>query len=712
MRQVITIRRIVASLLLQTVWFSVALGLVEKGSETALVRSEVRSSNGVAALLPDDGPRFDQPAPGQEASQFLEAVTAFRRGDYEAAQAGFDAFAMLYPESVLIPAAVSFNAELTVLAEPVNRKRAEAVSQYRTLIRAYPKDSNAVRAEWRIGDLYREMEWLHEAQSAYEGALGRAHEPRDKERAMLGLALTFGALGRWKDAEQAFQTIRRHTVDDRAFMYATRGLAAALYGQHRELEAQPLYDSLYQRWPMLLRGDPALLQQYCHVLFDTNRMLQARDICTLLVNLHPARVDVGAELVRVGDSCRRLGQQKCAEMFYVAAHTQYEQSAAGATARLRLARMEQEIAAVAGEDLLYMKVRGIMRGAPLSYLDASGFEEMYRRVAEEHELDQLGSEALFRLAEYHELKKDETKAIHAYYDVTKRVGKVERDPWPQSAGERLTAMLRPQLEAALNAHDDLTALALFHWHGANPEQYYAGTDLLLKLAEIHRRNGFTAQAVRLYQVLVRDMKAAPLHEAALIGLGQSYMDQRDFPAAQKVLERARFLYPLSAKASEVSGLLTSALQEQGNRRQAVRMMRAWLQAHPKDAGRGRVQLSLARTLAEDGKAEEALAAFNEAAKTGALRHNDDRLLMADLLTQQRSHQQALELYRQVLASHPDPEAGEWAKVQVVRNLAARPPGHADRKPSEPLSPAEDLLLSRAASAIHNSSRFAKAEEGD
>ncbi len=712
MRHLITVKRIVAGLLIQTVWFAPALGREAPGTPPAAVRPTDPMPIPSAFALPDDGPRFDQPAPSQEAAQFLEAVTAYRRGAYEAAQSGFDAFVMLYPESALIPASVAFNAELTVLNEPVNRKRAEAVNQYRTLIRAYPKDSNAVRAEWRIGDLYREMEWFHEAQSAYEQALGRAQDAGDKERAILGLALTFGSLGRWKDAVEAFQTIRKHTVDDRAFMHATRGLASALYAQHREQDAQPLYESLYQRWPQVLRGDPVLLQQYCHVLFETNRMLQARDACTLLVNLYPASIDAGAVMVRVGDSCRRLGQQKCAEVFYMAAHTHYGASAAGVTARLRLARMEQEIAAVAGEDFLYMKVRGLLRGAPPSYLDASGFEEMYRQIGTEHELDQLGSEALFRLAEYYELKKDETKAIQTYHEVTGRAGKVERDPWPKAAGERLTVMLKPRLEAALNAHDDLTALTLFHWHGANPEQHYVGTDILLKLAEIHRRKGFAVQAVRLYQALVRDMKAASMHEAALIGLGQSYLDQRDFPAAQKVLERVRFLYPLSANSTTVSRLLTTALQEQGNRRGALRIMRAWLQAHPKDVERGRVQLSLARALADDGKPEEALAAFNEAAKVGALRGHDDLLLMADLLTQQRSHQRALELYRQVLAAHPDPEAAEWAKVQIVRNLAAQPDGSKVQKRVETFAPQGDLLLSRATSAIQNSMRTAKAEEGD
>ncbi len=714
MRLAITFNRILVGFLAQALWISVASGVESPALPATPAQDSTGEGQGksASATLPDDGPRYGQLADGQESSQFREAVAAFRRGQWEAARSGFDAFGMLYPESPLLPATVAFNAELTVLADPTNRRRAEAVNQYRGLIRAYPKDSNTIRAEWRIGDFYREMEWLHEAQSAYEQALGRAHDAKDKDRAMLGLAVTFGMLGRWRDAEQAFQTIRKQTADDRTFMHATRGLASALYGQRREQEALPLLDSLHQRWPRLFRTDPVLLEQYCNVLFETDRMLQARDACTLLVNLYPAKIDAGSVLIRIGDSCRRLGQQKCAELFYVDAHNRYGEFAAGVTAKLRLARMEQEIAATADDDFLYMKVRGLMRGAPLSYLDDASFQELYRRIASEHELDALGSEALFRLAEYHELRKEEPQAIEAYHDVAGRSGKVDRDPWPKTAGERLTAILRPRLIAALEANDDLTALTIFHWHGSDPERHYAGTEILLKMAEIHRRKGFSAEAVRLYQALVRDMKAASLHETALVGLGQSYLDQQDYPAAQRVLERAKFLYPLSAKGTYVSGLLVTAMREQGNRGGAVRAMRAWLKAHPKDPERARVQLVLARTLAEDRKSDDALAVFDDAARQGIVRNNGDLLTMADLLTEKHAYQRALELYRKVLSSRPDPDDAAWAQVQVVRNMIAQ--NHTAKAPAVPdtVQPSRDLLLDRAASAIRTSLRVMKAEEGE
>ncbi|BCA54824.1 conserved exported protein of unknown function [Nitrospira sp. KM1] len=663
--------------------------------------------------LPDDGPRFDAAVQGPEAQQFYDGVSAFRRGHYDAARAAFDGFATRNPESGLFPASVAFNAELTLQQEASNRKRAEAVNQYRGLVRAYPKDPNTVRAEWRIGDLYRAMGWFQEAKSAYEQALGRSQTERDTSRAMLGFALACSALGKWKEAELAFATVRKQASDDRMFMHATRGLASALYTQQQVADAQPLYDMLHRRWPTMMRQDAVLLSQYCAVLFDTNRMLQARDVCTVLYNMYPSRTEGGAALIRVGDSCRKLGQQKCSEVFYTVARTLYPNATAGAYARLRLTQMEQELAAVAAEDFLYMKVRGLMRGADSTYLDDAGFRRTYLDMASAHDADMLGSEALYHLAEYHESRKAPEEAVRIYHQVSIRAGKIEHDPWPAAAGDRLVTLLKPRLESALAARDEFNVVSLFHWHGSAPEQHYTGTDILLRVADIHRRQGFSAQAVHLYQSLVRDLKAARFHEEALIGLGQSYLDQRDYVAAQKVLERTRFLYPQSLKGPMVSKLLISSLRGQENYHGAAKLMRTWLRLHPNDRERASIQLMLARTLAEDRQPEEALAAFDEAVRAGTVSPtNDDRLVLADLLSHKHSPQRALELYRQVLTAHPEREEAAWAQLQIVRNLSGRRDTALARAIPTALSLGGDPLLQRATTAIQGNPPDSLIEQGE
>ena len=74
----------------------------------------------------------------------------------------------------------------------------------------------------------------------------------------------------------------------------------------------------------------------------------------------------------------------------------------------------------------------------------------------------------------------------------------------------------------------------------------------MEVADAHRRLGFSTEAVHLYQTLVTNRKVAPLHEAVLIGLGESYLDQFD-PAGSQ--ERVRkFSSSVSAEPTITAGL--------------------------------------------------------------------------------------------------------------------------------------------------------------
>lgn len=660
--------------------------------------------------LPDEGPRYKHLVEGPDSLQFQEAVAAFKHGQYAIARAGFTALVKRDLDNSQVASAKAFLAELTPLEDPTAHGRSEAITQYRSLIRLYPKDTNASRALWRIGDLYAEMGWFQEAIVAYEYATSRVLAHADADRAMLSWGVTLESRERWAEAERAFVTIRKRTTDDRMLMRATAGLANVLCALQRKREAQPLYDLLYQRWPDFLRSDPHLLQQYGDILAGTDQLQRARAIDTLLYNLYPSSPHAGAALVRLGDNHSGLGLQQQAEMFYLTAQAQYAGTPEAVLARMRLARSDQKVAASAGESLLRKKVEGLVRGRSDSYPEASE-EETLNAIATEHAQDVLGSEALFHLAAHHELQGVLPRVIQTYLDVTRRVGTVEHDPWPQEARLRLATLLRPQLEAALKAGNDVQVVALFHSHGHAPEQHYTGTRLLLEVAESHRRMGFFAEAARLYQTLVRDRKAATLHEAALIGLGESYLGQREFAAARNVFESFRLQYPQSPQSILVVRQLTTAMLEQGDHRSAIRLMRQWLRSHPREPERGWMQLTLARTLAADHQTGEAVAAFEEAGRQKFIQSQSDRLMHADLLTTLNKHQQAVDLYQRILASNPAPDQAEWARLQIVRNLATQQRHGPVRAVLTPGAGTGDPFLYRVTEAIQTSIRVTTEKEG-
>ncbi len=648
--------------------------------------------------LPDDGPRYDRTVEGPGALQFQEAVKALARGQYAVARSGFDALAALDSTSTLIPPLKAFMAELTLLEDPTDHGRREAITQYRSIIGAYTKNPNAFRAFWRVGDLYTDMGWYQEAIVAYQYALSRDLPRHDMDRSLLALGVTLGKLGRWTEAERAFETVRERAMDDRLVVRATFDLANALYVQRRKRDAVPLYDFLYRRWPNLLKQNPDALQQYGDALFEVQELKRACEIDLLLYNLFPSSGYAGTALVRLGDSHRRLGLSAPAEVFYTAAQTQYADTAAAIVARIRLSRQEQEVAASAGEGFLRKKVEGMIHGSGSSYLDASKGEEIYKAIALEHQGDILGSEALYYLAEHYELRGNPVRGIKVYQDVTRRIGVIPDDPWPQTAGLHLASLLKPRLEVALKDKKDVLTIMLFHSHGHAPEQYYTGTRTLLEVADRHRRLGFSTEAVHLYQTLVKNRKATAFHEEALLGLGESYLDQMDPAAARSVFESFRLQYPQSARSPMASRQLTTAMLEQGDRRSAIRVMKHWTRLHPRDMAQGWMSLTLARTLGEEGKREEAAAAFENALRNNVLREPQDLLSYADLLLQLNQPERALDLYRQVLKSGPGPAEAEWARVQIILNLGSKNRNGARSIASAPDEKFDDPLFYRTAGA--------------
>jgi len=352
-----------------------------------------------------------------------------------------------------------------------------------------------------------------------------------------------------------------------------------------------------------------------------------------------------------------------------------------------------------------------MRGSRVSYLESFQGEAFYKAIAKDHPNDLLGSEALFQVAAHYELHGATARAVRAYLAVTQRAGVAAHDPWPQEARLRLAAMLKPRIEAALKAKNDMRVVTLFHSQGQAPEQHYAGTRLLLEVAEAHQRLGFSVEAARLYQILVRDRKAVKFHESALIGLGESYLDCHDSSAARNVFENFRLQYPQSPQSMLVLRHLTTAMLEQGDRRSVIRLMRRWLRAHPREPERGWMQLTLAKTLADDHQSGEAVAAFEEAERHKFIQSPSDRLIFADLLAALKRPQQAVELYQRILASNPEPDQAVWARLQIVRTLATQKRHGLVPALLTPGAGTGDPLLHRTAEAIEASLRVTTEKEG-
>jgi len=661
----------------------------------------------LAQPLPDDGPRAEGQSSGIDGLAWQEGRSAYKKGAWGEAQRFFEKIVNDHPESSLVPSAKAFLVELSLQDESVAPNRSEAIQEYKKLLRDHPQSSNARRAEWRIADLYFEQGWFQEAQAFYEQAMAHSlHLPFDGNRALLGLGYTFITTGKWRDAEHAFANLRKQSENDQLLRAATVGLAHALFRQKRLAEAQPLYDLSYRRWPHLIKGDPVTLQRYAITEAHVHHDVSARDLMLLFYNLYPRHGYAPKALLYVAETLRSAGQRPLAEFVYALIPSIYPQSHLDSTAKLRLATLLSENNGSAEGKMLSPTVGAMIHNVPVPIQTDASYRSLLEEIALREADNPTGSEALFYLGKEYEKASDLNRALRTYKEMTFRTAN-GGESWALKAAERLSALLVPWIEAAIASHDDWTVVGLFHRHGALAEQRYAGSPVLLEIAESHRRLGFTSEAVRLFQQMLKAQKDSALVEPVLMGLGKLYLDQRDPEAARKVLERYRFQFPVGRYEGEVLYLLISAMRQQRDLQGLLHLCRTWLLRHPVHRERPAMYLQLAKTLGELEKLGESALAYEEAFKAGATQSVATLLSYADTLSRLNRHESAVAAYRSVLEKKPTAHQAEWAHLQTAKHWTALKQYDRATIALAELAVADDQMINRVAASLKLSLQTAR-----
>jgi tetratricopeptide (TPR) repeat protein len=654
--------------------------------------------------LPDEGPRQEGQSSGIDGLAWQEGWSAYRKNAWPEAQRFFGTIVKEHPESPLVPSAKAFLVELLLRDDVTGQIRSEAIQEYKKLLRDHPQSSNARRAEWRVADLYFEQGAFQEAQAFYENAMAHSvNLPFDGNRALLGLGYTFMAMGKWSDAEHAFANVRKRSEDEQLLQGATLGLAHALFREQRFSEAQPIYDISYRRWPHLLRGDPLSLQQYAVTQVKLQHEASARELMLLFYNLHPRHEYAPTALLHVAESLRAGAKQPLAEFVYALILSLYPDSTSDATAKLRLAALRAENMLPAGSNALGLTVSAMIHNVPVPDQSDASYRSLLEEIATREASNSMGSEALYYLGKGYEYAGDTNRALQTYKEITLRATK-NNDLWAMKASERLSALLTPWIEAAIASHDDLTVVSLFHRQGAMAEQHYARSPVLLNIAESHRRLGFSPEAVRLYQQILKSHNDSVLLEAALIGLGGIYLDQRDPEAARKVLERYRFQFPIGKYNVEVLHLLIEAMRQQRDLQGLLHLCRMWLLRHPVHPERPAMYVELAKTLGELDKLDESALAYEEAFKAGAVQASNTLVSYADTLSRLNRHERAITAYQLVLAKKPNVSHADWARLQTANHWAALKQYDRATVALAELDVTEDPILNRLSASLKTSLR--------
>ncbi|MGZ8375206.1 MAG: tetratricopeptide repeat protein [Nitrospira sp.] len=659
---------------------------------------------GLAQPLPDDGPRQEGQSSGIDGLAWQEGQSAYRKNAWPEAQRFFGKIVKEHPESPLAPSAKAFLVELLLRDEVTGKTRSEAIQEYKTLLRDHPQSPNARRAEWRIADLYFEQGALQEAQAFYENAMAHSvNLPFDSNRALLGLGYTFMAMGKWSDAEHAFANVRRRSEDEQLLQGATLGLAHALFREQRFSEAQPIYNLSYQRWPHLLRGDPLSLQRYAVTQVKLHQEVSARELMLLFYNLYPRHEYAPAALLHVAEGLRAGAKPMLAEFVYALIPSLYPYSAVGTTAKLRLAALRAENMLPAGSNALGLTVSAMIHNVPIPDQTDASYRSLLEEIATREVNNPMGSEARYYLSRGYENAGDTNRALQTYKEITRRATN-KNDLWAIKSAERLSALLTPWIEAAIASRDDLTVVSLFHRQGAMAEQRYARSPVLLHIAESHRRLGFSPEAVRLYQQVLKSSNDSAVLEGALNGLGGIYLDQRDPEAARKVLERYPFQFPIGKYETEVLYLLIESMRQQRDLQGLLHLCRMWLLRHQVHPERPAMYLELAKTLRELDKLDESALAYEEAFKVGAVQASNTLVSYADTLSRLNRHERAITAYQLVLAKKPSVSHADWARLQTANHWTALKQYDRATVALAELGVTDDPMLNRLSASLKTSLR--------
>lgn len=620
--------------------------------------------------FPDEGPRAEPWVSEEQLHALQPGREAFAAEQWDAALWMFARVEEQAGEPGLAAIARALRAETVYRRQATSQFRLDAIDVYQGLIRDFPQSANASRAGWRVGDLFAEQGWQVEAQAAYERAARDAVLPHDTTRAFLGLGLMYVETERWKDAVQTLKGLRNNELDEVSRGWVTFGLAEGLYALGRRSEAGGYFRTLAERWPDRLRFSPSALLHAADIEQASGRPEPARRLRLLFYNLYPTHPDAPGTLVTLGDNLQVAGRPREAELFYGLAVQWHARTEAAEVAKLRLARLGQELTKQPGRPPFAIEIGSVLYGAHHAPLSLEAQRQVFQSVSESHQDRALASEALFLLAEHHLRNEQPAEAQAVLQRVCEREGLVAGDIWPGRARQQLAQLLRPEMAASIRMADDFQTVQLFHRYGSCPDWKSGHVDLLLHVAEAHRRLGFLEPAVHLYQQVLRDLQGAAFRDHALIGLGRTYLDQRDGAAARRVFERYQLEYPLGALKADALRSLSESWALMGDAGAVIKACQRWFkllgERAVQDPGYGQMLLRLAGAQAIAGRHREAIKTVRLAERAGVLPYAEARFREGRYLDAAGSSRAAIAQWAEVVRVDPQSSEAALARLNMAR----------------------------------------------
>lgn len=531
-----------------------------------------------------------------------------------------------------------------------------ALTAYQEAVSTYPSSENSIRAYWKIGEIYREMQFYYESIASHRRILNSHPGSPFGPLAQRGIARTY------RDWEKLIQSAweYRNTVrldlppSEKPITLVEYVDVLFLLGRFERF--YQLYQDGLNRYPQLIREQPGAMFRFGESAFWTKRFPEARTIFTKFFNIHPKEPLHIVALVRVGDSWRHEANTEKAEWIYSQVRSMKSNSLNWQVADLVL-RIGQ------------FPILGCCPPAPLEIFARKRLPEVEIEIIKERALSSLTDEPISPML--HRILYESAILLreNSFLLPSIRIFNQLLDSTPAPLiRKRMRALLRETAEEEVqqlsesDQHQEVVAL-YFSYPNAFTERMLIGITGL-NLANSFFSLGLYRQAIDLYLPLSTDRKNS-LRETVLFSLAKTYHHYGKPEEAIRTVKKFLSNYPKSKRVPEALFIQGKAFRAQNRNSDAIRIYQSFLKRFPKHGSGEEVYVHLADAYSSRGANKKALPIYKRIFKKRNRTSPDLAFKIANAYQKTGHHKKAIAFYKTSLTLDQDRSSKAWIQLQMA-----------------------------------------------
>ena len=605
------------------------------------------------------------PAEIVEPDMFRDAQHAMRSGQLSEARQLMSKFLNKHPEGALAKSGRWALASLPDEGEggesDRDQRRVNIIDQLTVQKRNDPKSPYAPWALCRVGELYRELDWMTEANGVYEEFLETY-----PEHPLAGGVLLNGGYGfiREKEYIEAALTFRRMLQKPQWEKFHIRGalgLADATALSQAWQQASYWYQVVEVENPRLIRTSALSSYHYGLSEFELGRPFHGMKWFLTTYNLHQEKVEAGQALNHIGNLLLKKRREMAALWFFHEAAFQYKTKEPGRRGELSLIRW---IVSYLSSDhpLDERKVLYEQFDALEIYLSVSWdyVVESTRILADSPEAD-IAEEAQFWLAQGYQKTGDDKGALETYQLL---VESADNESWRRKAQVILTEIVLTKLRAHYAQQAWVDLIQTYDSQETVIGLLPKNLEWMRMVADAYRFVGLPRQALMRYEELLKQDLSPTEHEQILIWNVALAKDTAEEDTIRQAADAYTHSYPKGKQRAGVALMLGQLDMREGKAESAVKqftlVMKHGLDKKLQQQGRR----ERAYAYQQLGRYDDAIADYRQLIKSNTVSVGI-RLSFADLLYEQKRFAEAESVYKPVAKSDSKEEAIAWAQFRLA-----------------------------------------------